>query len=152
MIYPGKLSIISLLIFIILTSAISDERLCSITIRNVSGNTIKIDVEIADTYSTQSRGLMFRKELAKDRGMLFVFPYEKYLNFWMKNTYIPLSIAYIDQNGVILELLSMKPLDTTITYPSAKPAMYALEVNRNWFKNNGIAKGCRISFNGCLGK
>ena len=70
----------------------------------------------------------------------------------MKNTFIPLSIAYVDKHGVINEIYHMKPNDSSITYPSKYPAMYALEVNRGWFNKNKITKGNKIIFNGCFGK
>jgi len=95
---------------------------------------------------------MFRKNLPSDAGMLFVFESEQRLSFWMRNTYIPLSIAYIDARGVIREILDMAPLDDSVTYPSRYPVKYALEVNRGWFASRGITPGCRVIFNGCLGK
>ena len=84
--------------------------------------------------------------------MLFIFTHEQRLNFWMKNTYIPLSIAYISIDGKINEIYDMKPLDISITYPSNLPAKYALEVNQGWFARNNISKNCRIIFNGCISK
>lgn len=98
-------------------------------------------VEIADTPQKRSTGLMFRNELAEGRGMLFVFPREDYLSFWMKNTKIPLSIGYFNSDGVLLETYDMKPNQTDITYPSKNKAIYALEVNQGWFQKNGINPG-----------
>ncbi|MBN1534921.1 MAG: DUF192 domain-containing protein [Spirochaetes bacterium] len=95
---------------------------------------------------------MFRKGLDKNRGMIFMYSSEEYLTFWMKNTYIPLSIAYISGEGVIHEIYDMKPLDTSIVYPSRLPARYALEVNRGWFREHGITQGCRVNLYGCFGK
>ena len=70
----------------------------------------------------------------------------------MKNTFIPLDIAYISADGIINEIYRMEPLDYSIIYPSNKPAKYALEVNAGWFKKNGIKPGMKLDFNGCLGK
>jgi uncharacterized membrane protein (UPF0127 family) len=95
---------------------------------------------------------MFRSRLEKDSGMLFVFDREQMLDFWMKNTSIPLSIAYIDSEGIIREIYDMKPLDISVSYPSKYPARYALEVNRGWFSRKGIRKGSRLILNGCIGQ
>jgi uncharacterized protein len=131
--------------------AYSSER-CSIHIQNSGGRLVPVSVETAVSSAEKEKGLMNRKSLPSDTGMLFVFEYENYQDFWMKNTYIPLSIAYIDTNGIIREIYDMKPLDTSITYPSKYPARYALEVNLGWFSRNNIRPGCRIKLNGCLGK
>ncbi|MBN1495492.1 MAG: DUF192 domain-containing protein [Spirochaetes bacterium] len=125
---------------------------CILRILNSDGNAVSLTVEIADTERRRQTGLMHRKTMPREHGMLFVFPREQKMNFWMKNTYIPLSIAYIDSNGVIREIYDMKPLDTSVTYPSALPALYALEVNRGWFRLNNISTGCRIVLDGCVGK
>jgi len=111
-----------------------------------------LNIEIAETQAERERGLMFRTRLPENSGMLFVFDMERHLSFWMKNTYIPLDIAYISSKGVINEIHTMKPLDYTVTYPSSKPAKYALEVNAGWFKKNRIKPGMKLDFNGCLGK
>lgn len=125
---------------------------CELSITARGGRAVTLSVEIADTWKSRQTGLMFRKSLEKNRGMLFVFNDETVRSFWMKNTYIPLSIAYIDKRGVIKEIHDMKPLDTSVFYPSRNPAKYALEVNRGWFKENNIGVGCKLNINGCLGK
>lgn len=105
----------------------------------------KITVEIANTPQQQQRGLMYREKMAADTGMLFIFNQEQPLNFWMKNTYINLSIAYIGKNKKIVDIQDMKAtsaIDTQwATYPSAKPGMYALEMNQGWFTKNRIKIG-----------
>jgi uncharacterized protein len=130
----------------------SHNRFCDIYIRNSDNKKIGLNIEIAEGEENLIKGLMFRKHLNADSGMLFVFDREQKLNFWMKNTYIPLSIAYIDSNGVINEIYDMEPLDASITYPSKQKAGYALEVNMGWFKSKNISAGCRLYFNGCVGK
>lgn len=102
---------------------------------------VSLLVEIADTPSKRSVGLMHRTKLANDRGMLFVFPEEDYLSFWMKNTKIPLDIGYFNQDGILLEIYSMKPNQESEVYGSRKKAIYALEVNQGWFSENGIIPG-----------
>lgn len=123
-----------------------------IYIVNNKTDRVILNVEIADKQSEREKGLMFRRVLLNDHGMLFVFEEEKYLSFWMKNTYIPLDIAYISRSGVINEIYHMEPLDYSVTYPSCMPAMYALEVNAGWFRQNGIVPGMKLDFNGCIGK
>lgn len=102
-------------------------------------------VELATTPAERAKGLMFRESLPKNRGMLFVFEMQQPLSFWMQNTSIPLSIAYIDENGVIIDIIDMKPFDLT-SIPSSQPARYALEVNQGEFRRKGIRPGNRIIF------
>lgn len=100
----------------------------------------KIRVEVAQTEDEKARGLMFRESLGEDEGMLFVYEREEILTFWMKNTPIPLSIAFIDQRGTIVDIQDMEPFDLR-AHASALPARYALEMNRNWFKKRGVKAG-----------
>jgi hypothetical protein len=89
-------------------------------------------------------GLMFRRSLAPDSGMLFVFDSDDFQRFWMKNTLIPLSIAYITSDSLITDILEMAQLDTTTPYLSSKPVRYALEMNSGWFQSKGIKPGDTI--------
>ncbi len=103
-------------------------------------------VEVADRPEKQSRGLMYRDQLAEGRGMLFVFPYAREQKFWMKNTFIPLSIAYFDKNKILLNIIDMAPSKSLAqedfpTYDSKGMAQFALEVPKGWFKKNGIKSG-----------
>jgi uncharacterized protein len=97
-------------------------------------------VEIADTPELRERGLMFRTDLDPDGGMLFVFDDDRPRSFWMKNTMIPLSIAYISANGRILEIHDMEP-QSLAPVRSRYPARYALEVNQGRFSEVGVAVG-----------
>ena len=103
----------------------------------------KLKAEIAADNNTRSTGLMNRFSLAPDHGMLFVFAQSEPLAFWMKNCFIPLSIAYIDAKGVIVNIVDMKPQDES-TYPSGAPAMFALEMKQGWFKERGIVIGDKL--------
>lgn len=103
----------------------------------------RINVEIASNEGARTKGLQSREELSDNSGMLFIFEEPKILSFWMKNTYIPLSIAYLDENYKIIEIFDMKPLDRK-PIVSSKPAKYALEVNKGWFKRNNITSGALI--------
>ncbi|MCP4135680.1 MAG: DUF192 domain-containing protein [bacterium] len=130
----------------------NQNKVCTIEIVNTRNKRVKLSAEIADTVPTQRKGLMFRMNMKQDHGMIFVFANNIKRNFWMKNTYIPLSIAYISSSGVINEIYDMKPLDISVTYPSKKRALFALEVNKGWFGKNNITRGCKLIFHGCFSK
>jgi uncharacterized membrane protein (UPF0127 family) len=116
--------------------------LSTVTIDTSGGKKVEVRVEIADGLFEQERGLMYRKSLGEDRGMLFVYRSEQRLAFWMKNTRIPLSIAYIDSKGRITDILDMKPFDDKPPhYVSAEPVQYALEVNQGFFDERGVKVG-----------
>ena len=102
-----------------------------------------LTVEIADTPELRSRGLMFRESLGESEGMLFVFDEDARRSFWMKDTLIPLSIAYIRSDWVILEIYDMEPLSLE-AIPSRNPVRYALEVNQGFFDEQGIEAGTRV--------
>jgi len=97
--------------------------------------------EVVSRPEDRALGLMFRRSLAPDSGMLFVFDTSDFQRFWMKNTLIPLSIAYITRDSLITDILEMAPLDTTTPYSSSKPVLYALEMNSGWFQSKGIKPG-----------
>ena len=115
----------------------------TITLISVSGRRTELTVELAQTAAEQSRGLMFRERLAEERGMLFVFARETKAGFWMKNTKVPLSIAFIDGDGTILETQEMEALSKELHRP-AQPYSYALEVNQGWFERHGLGAGDRV--------
>ena len=123
-----------------------------ISVKNSAGSIIKIHVEIAQNNYERTRGLMDRSGLDSGSGMLFIFPREQYLNFWMKNVSFPLSIAYIDSNGKILQITDMKENNDQLTYPSRNPARYALEVNKGFFEKNQITEGCYVDIRAFGGK
>lgn len=100
-------------------------------------------IEVATTPDARSQGLMYRESLAEDAGMLFVFPTDRQVSFWMKNTSIPLSIAYLRRDGTILEIHDLQPFSLD-PVPSAGPVRYALEVNQGWFERNGVTTGMRV--------
>jgi uncharacterized membrane protein (UPF0127 family) len=103
----------------------------------------KIRAEVARTEEEKSQGLMFREKLGPDEGMLFIYEGEDFLSFWMKNTPLPLSIAFLDQRGKIVDIQDMDPFNLR-THISVQPAQYALEMNQGWFKKNGVKVGDRV--------
>jgi uncharacterized membrane protein (UPF0127 family) len=121
----------------------SPEESATLAIISSDGERAEVEVEIADERDEQQRGLMERTELAEDAGMLFVFERDEPRSFWMRNTLIPLSIAYIADGGRIVDIQDMQPLDET-SHPSTEPARYALEVNQGFFAERGIQIGDEV--------
>lgn len=104
----------------------------------------KVTAEVAATDPSRTIGLMHRKKpLAENSGMLFVFTTTDFHSMWMKNTYIPLSVAFIDERGVILNVADMTP-ETTTPHTAAGFARYALEMNQGWFAARKIRAGARV--------
>jgi uncharacterized membrane protein (UPF0127 family) len=111
----------------------------------------RLSLELAVKPEERQRGLMVRTELPPDSGMLFVFGEQGNGPFWNMNTLIPLSIAYIDRDGTIVDLQEMKaitPGETPTLYPPARPYWYALEANQGWYAAHGVGVGTLLSL--CL--
>jgi uncharacterized protein len=100
-----------------------------------------IFAEVVSKPDDRALGLMYRRSLAPDSGMLFVFDADDFQRFWMKNTLIPLSIAYISRDSLVTDILEMAPLDTTTPYVSSKAVRYALEMNSGWFQSHDLRAG-----------
>ncbi len=106
---------------------------------NVKGRVIS--AELAGKPEEQARGLMYRRCLGENEGMLFVYDSPRMLSFWMKNTRIPLSIAFIERNGRIAHIERMEAYDSVTLHRSPQPVQYALEMNEGWFERNGVGVG-----------
>jgi uncharacterized membrane protein (UPF0127 family) len=104
----------------------------------------QIDVQLALTGEQKQKGLMMRKEMPQHEGMLFVFDQASTQCFWMRNTLIPLTAAFVADDGIIVNLADMKPL-TELSHCSSKPVRYVLEMNQGWFAKKGIKPGFRLS-------
>ena len=104
----------------------------------------QIDAQVAATAEQREIGLMFRKDMPQHEGMLFTFESPSRLCFWMKNTPLPLTAAFVGDDGVIVNLEDMKPM-TTESHCSSKPVRYVLEMNKGWFAKKGIKAGTKIS-------
>jgi hypothetical protein len=102
-----------------------------------------VRAELANTDQARMTGLMFRESLPENSGMLFVYEHDGVYAMWMKNTYVPLSVAFIDRHGVILNIEDMEP-QTLDSHGSAGAARYSLEMNQGWFKKRGIKKGDKV--------
>lgn len=103
----------------------------------------RIEAEVAYTQPTRMVGLMNRRTMPKHRGMLFVFDAEGRHCMWMRNTFIPLTVAFLDEQGRILNIEEMQP-QTESNHCAAKPARFALEMNAGWFKTRGLGAGTAI--------
>jgi hypothetical protein len=117
--------------------------LTRLTFVNKDGTEVDLLVEVADSSDERSRGLMSRESLPEDQGMLFVFEQEGQHTFYMRNTLIRLSIAFIEGEGAIIEIEDMEPLTETL-HSADEPYLYAIEANRGWFARNGIAAGSEV--------
>jgi len=127
-------------VMLALSAAAPAQRLPEIAL-TVNGH--KLTAEVAHTDPERAQGLMHRRMLPENRGMLFVFTTTAHHAMWMMNTYIPLSVAFIDERGAIINIEDMKP-HTQDTHPAAKPAKYALEMNQGWFGKRGIKPGATV--------
>ena len=103
-----------------------------------------IDTQVAASPEQRSTGLMFRKEMPPSEGMLFVFEQASTQCFWMKNTLLPLTAAFVADDGTIVNLADMKP-QTTDSHCSAQPVRYVLEMNQGWFGKKGIKAGFKLA-------
>ena len=108
---------------------------------NVSGHILT--VEVAHTEAARSQGLMFRESIGVNDGMLFIFPQPGNFSMWMMNTHIPLSVAFLDEKGAILNIENMAPR-TTDAHRSAGVAKYAIETNIGWFAQKKVKPGDRV--------
>jgi len=102
-----------------------------------------IRAELADSMGTRMEGLMHRKSMPQGSGMVFVFDETATHCMWMKNTLIPLSVAFIDDAGAIINIADMQP-HSEQSHCAARPARYALEMNRGWFAQRGIKPGAKL--------
>ena len=103
-----------------------------------------IQAEVASTDATRSKGLMYRKELAPNSGMLFVFEQPNVQCFWMRNTPTPLDIGFFSADGTLLELYAMYPFDENRVVSLSQAVQFALEMNQGWFRENGVLPGAKL--------
>ena len=113
---------------------------------DIQVNNVTLHVEVASTHEKRLLGLMHRKKLPKNKGMLFIYPSERIIKLWMKNTQIPLSVAFLNKNKKIINIEKMEPNQTKVIYKSKDLALYAVEVNQGWFKTNKISVGDNFKF------
>lgn len=104
----------------------------------------RIDTQVAARFHERQTGLMHRQSMPQHEGMLFIFEQPGVQCFWMKNTLIPLTAAFVDDDGTIVNLADMEPLDEA-SHCSKKPVRYVLEMNQGWFKSKNIQPGTKLS-------
>ena len=139
--YARAFRVLALGLALVATAAAADTRLPTTTLK-IGAHALR--VEVVRTDEQRSRGLMFREKLGRDDGMLFVFDEPAYHSMWMKNTLIPLSVAFVDARGVILNILDMEP-QTLDSHMSAGPSIYAIETNKGWFAARKIKAGDQVA-------
>jgi uncharacterized membrane protein (UPF0127 family) len=132
---------VMLLAVSILSRPVASESAAVITL-TVNGHTL--EAEVADTQATRTLGLAHRSTLPADRGMLFVFAEPAQYAMWMRDTHIPLSVAFLDGEGVVINIEDMQP-DTLARHFALRPATFALEVNLGWFSAHGVRPGMRVT-------
>jgi uncharacterized membrane protein (UPF0127 family) len=125
-------------------AAAADEPQMNLPRVALSAGMHRIDAQVAATPGQRTIGLMFRKDMPQHEGMLFVFEQPSVQCFWMKNTLLPLTAAFVADDGTVVNLVDMKP-QTTDSHCSAKPVRYVLEMNQGWFAKKGVKAGARLA-------
>ena len=137
------LSLLALLTPTMATSAKAQEPQTNLQRTAIQAGMFQIDAQIANTPQQRQIGLMFRKDMPTHEGMLFIFEEPQKLCFWMKNTLLPLTAAFVDDDGGIVNLVDMQP-QSTDSHCSEKPVRYVLEMNQGWFAKKKIGKGYKL--------
>ena len=122
-----------------------------VLLEDAQGGVHRVDVEVAATPETRTRGLMWRKELPAGQGMLFVFPEEEVQSFWMRNTLIPLDMLFINSAGRIVGIIERAEPRTLTGRSVGVPGRYVLEVPGGWSRKMGITRGGMVEFQGLEG-
>jgi uncharacterized membrane protein (UPF0127 family) len=134
------------ILYLISRESISSDKKYELIVTNSTNNQIKLNVEKAQSYSELEKGLMNRTFLDKNSGMIFIFRSPQVLQFWMKNTLIPLDIIFVDSDFRIINIEQAEPCSdstgkTCSSYYSARQAIYAIEANKGWSKDNNVNPG-----------
>ncbi|MCE9596626.1 MAG: DUF192 domain-containing protein [Spirochaetia bacterium] len=140
----NRLRFVRLASLLLLLTACDSLRTQHLKTQNIRVGEFTISAEIAASPSERERGLMYRTSLGDDEGMLFVFPEATMQAFWMKNTLIPLDVAYFDDQGFLIEIVTMQPDGGVRTYPSSEPTLYALEMKAGWFAKRAVRKYTKL--------
>jgi uncharacterized protein len=134
----------SLALFAAMLPAAAQDPQLNLPRMTLSAGMYQIDAQLALTPDQRSTGLMFRREMPQHEGMLFVFEQPSVQCFWMKNTLMPLSAAFVADDGTIVNIEEMKP-QTLDSHCSGKPVRYVLEMNQGWFAKKGIKAGFKLA-------
>src|SRR5687768_6791036 len=136
--------IFAVFLALLLSAPASAQTSAEMPVRQLRISNHTLSVEVAYTPATRSQGLMYRQSLGENSGMLFVFPQPDRYSMWMMNTDIPLSVAFLDEGGAILNIADMLPRTAT-AHRSAGASKYAIEMNRGWFAARNIKPGDRVT-------
>lgn len=139
MTFITRAGITGLILFVLSAMA----QAANLPVIRLSAGTGNLEVEVASNKAQRSLGLMNRASMPESRGMLFVYPAPAYFCMWMKNTKIPLSVAFIDAQGQVINIEDMAP-QTETNHCTQRNATYALEANRGWFAKHGVSAGSQI--------
>lgn len=134
----------SLALAVALVSAHAEEPQMDLSRVTIGAGMHQIDAQVAATDEQRATGLMFRKQMPQHEGMLFIFERPSQQCFWMKNTLLPLSAAFVDDDGTVVNVEDMKP-QTLDSHCSARPVRFVLEMNQGWFAKKGIKPGARLA-------
>lgn len=137
-------SFLSILAALVCGAAFAQEPQMSLPRVKLSAGMHQIDAQLAQSAEQRTIGLMHRREMPQHEGMLFIFEQPSVQCFWMKNTLLPLSAAFVSDDGTIVNLVDMKP-QTLDSHCSLKPVRYVLEMNQGWFAKKGIKAGARLA-------
>jgi hypothetical protein len=127
----------------LLLAALSAAAAAQLAVAELTVGMHRIRAEVADSPGARERGLMHRPSMAPNAGMVFVFEQDSRHCMWMKNTLIPLSVAFIDASGAIVNIADMQP-HSEQSHCAARPARYALEMNKGWFAERAVKPGARL--------
>ena len=134
----------SLALAVALVSAHAQEPQMDLSRVTIGAGMHQIDAQVAATDEQRATGLMFRKQMPQHEGMLFIFERPSQQCFWMKNTLLPLSAAFVDDEGTVVNVEDMKP-QTLDSHCSSRPVRFVLEMNQGWFAKKGIKPGARLA-------
>ncbi|MEW6688907.1 MAG: DUF192 domain-containing protein [Pseudomonadota bacterium] len=130
-------------IALLLTALLPAPALAGLPVVELAAGMHLIRAEVADNMAARMQGLMHRERLAQNSGMVFVFEEAALHCMWMKNTLIPLSVAFIDESGAIINIADMRP-HSERSHCATRPARYALEMNQGWFARRGVKPGAKL--------
>jgi uncharacterized membrane protein (UPF0127 family) len=141
---PAIPALASLVLAAALLPAAAQEAQMNLPRVTLSAGMHQIDAQVAQTPEQRATGLMYRKEMPQHEGMLFTFEQRSVQCFWMKNTILPLTAAFVDDDGTVVNLADMEP-QSTASHCSDKPVRYVLEMNRGWFAKKGVKPGMKLA-------
>jgi uncharacterized protein len=119
-------------------------------VRDAYGGVHPLEVEIADTTPSRTRGMMWRTSVPDATGMLFIFPHEEEHHFWMRNTLVPLDMLFLDRAGQVVGIIAQAEPQSLDSRSVGRPSVYVLEVAGGWAEKAGVAPGARVEFKGGL--